>query len=272
MTARAVIRNLFGLFIGTAILAGCSIKEDREPCPVYLSVGFSDRESITHSVGLVGWNGEGPLFHSVIDVKEYDPYWVKAVHRGFVSLSAYTGAESSYVSDRRMVIPMGHQADSLYAFFREVDCTGDDAYVDVVFRKQFCTVHLDLNQKEERLSRFRFLVEGGTCGFNLDSFAAVEGPFSCSPSARPGETIVDFRIPRQVDSSLKITMWFLNEETNQYDLIGEYPLGEMIAKTGYNWKEESLQDVYVKIGIAFEYFEISIGGWEDGVVFTFIEQ
>ena len=58
----------------------------------------------------------------------------------------------------------------------------------------------------------------------------------------------------------------------EYVSLGKFPLGKYIAKTGYSWSGEDLDDVYVKFGFALEYIQIGVEGWEEGTVFRFIEQ
>lgn len=247
------------------LLGACTVKEDREPCPCYLNVSFRDREHITSEVGILGWDAT-EVFRAGIDIADHDPYWVKAVRKGTFRLAVYTGAAGTLPADHYAVIPPGSQSDSLYAFHAEVDATGEMAFADVVLRKQFCTVHLDLRKSAEQMRDFRFLVEGGTCGFDLLSFEAVPGIFRHEPSARPGERVVNFRIPRQADESMTVTAWYGGLDA------GTFPLGSYIARTGYNWSAEELQDIYVVIDLALGQVTVSVDDWEDGTVFTFIEQ
>lgn len=255
-----------------ALAVSCTVKEDRVPCPCYLNVSFAERETIPEGaeVGLLGWNAV-ELFRAGIDVAEHDPYWVKAVHKGKLILSAYRGVEKVSAKDHFVTIVPGQQADSLYAFHDVVDATGEMAYSEVTFRKQFCTVHLDILRRASEMRDFRFLVEGNTCGFDLLTFEAVPGTFRFEPVPEAGARIVDFRIPRQVDDSMTLTLWYRNPN-GTYEDIGVFPLGKYIERTGYNWKAEELQDVYIVIDLVLGTIHIGVYGWEEGATFTFIEQ
>lgn len=269
---RTIIRT--GVIGALLVLSAgsCTVKEDRMPCPCYLNVSFSERESIPEKaeVGLLGWNA-AELFRAGIDVADYDPYWVKAVRKGVFYLSAYRGVSDTTPGGRYITISPGFQSDSLYAYHTEVDARGELAYADVTFRKQFCTVHLDIMRRPSELRQFRFLVEGNTCGFDLLTFDAVPGTFRFEPVPEDGTRVVDFRIPRQVDDSMSLTLWYRNED-GTFDNIGTFPLGRYIVRTGYNWKAEELQDVYILIDLVLGHITIGVDGWEDGAVFTFIEQ
>ena len=255
-----------------SLLAGCTVKEDREPCPCYLNVSFADREKVPEGaeVDLLGWR-EAELFRAGIEIAEYDPYWVRGVHKGFLTLSAYRGVDKVRDDGHLVLIAPGNQADSLYAFHEEVDCTGDMAYSEVVFRKQFCTVHMDILRSAAQLRDFRFLVEGNTCGFDLLDFQPVGGAFRCEPAPESGARVVDFRIPRQADDSMTVTLWYRQEDGGYQDL-GTFPLGKYIVRTGYDWKAEELQDVYVVIDLVLGMVTIGVDGWEHGQTFMYYEQ
>ena len=165
-----------------------------------------------------------------------------------------------------MRIPPGYEADSLYAWAGEVDATGDLAYASVTFRKQFATVFLDIRKSADVVRNCRFLVEGNSCGFDLLDFSPVEGPFRCEPVPREGESIVTFRVPRQGDNSLAVTI------RPEESVPARFPLGEYIDRLGYNWKTEELQDIYVAIDLARGLVDVRVADWEEGTTFPLIEQ
>lgn len=266
-----IVKKLSVLFLMGLSLVGCSIKEDRSVCPVFLNVSFTNREDITRDVSLLGWN-DIELFREAVEVEKYDPYWVKALHKQEITLSAYMGVSESTDNGHHILISPGHQSDSLYAFYTDVDCRGDEAFAEVTLHKQFCTVHLDINQPVDRMKDFRFLVEGNTCGFDLFTFQPVPGSFRCEPAAREGERIVDFRIPRQSDDSMIVSIWFKHPESGTFEPLGAFPLGEYISRLGYSWKAEELQDIYVRIDFLLGVFSIEVEGWEEGLTVSFIEQ
>lgn len=248
-----------------AALSSCSVKEDRVPCPCYLNVSFTDREAIGQTpVGLTGWR-DAELFRTSIDITEYDPYWVKAVEKGFVDFSAWRGSDKMSLNGHAFTITEGNQCDSLYAFYDHVDCTGEMAYSEVTFHKQFCTVFLDIRKSASALANYYFLVEGNSRGFDLFGYDAVEGAFSYLALPVAGENVVSFRIPRQIDNSLMVTIYLDGAK------IGKFPLGEFIARLGYNWNAEDLQDVYVAIDLVAGLITINVEGWEQGMDFDIRE-
>ena len=253
------------LAAGTA----CSIKEDRGPCPCYLHVSFTDPEAAGEAE-LLGW-GDDRVFRDRIRMEDARPAWTKPVPKGMLTVSACTGIREAFAEGHQMRIPPGSEADSLYAWFGEVDATGDLAYARVTFRKQFATVFLDIRKSAEVVRSCRFLVEGNACGFDLLDFSPVDGKFRCEPVPNDGPstssgTVVTFRVPRQADTGLAVTI------TPEGSVPARFPLGEYIDRLGYNWKTEELQDIYVSIDLTRGLVDVRVADWEHGAEFPLVEQ
>ena len=242
----------------------CTIKENRDPCPCYLQVSFTD-PGASGEAEMLGWRDDR-LFRDRVRIEESRPCWSKSVPKGMLTLSACTGIAEAFAEGREMRIPPGSQADSLYAWFEEVDATGDLAYANVSFRKQFATVFLDIQKPDDVVSSCRFLVEGNSCGFDLLDFSPVYGPFRFAPVPREGERVVSFRIPRQGDTELTVTIQ--PEEA----VAARFLLGEYIDRLGYNWKAEELQDIYVSVDLVRGLADVRVADWEEGAVFPLVEQ
>lgn len=251
-------------------LSSCTLKEDRFPCPCYLNVSFTDKEAIRDSVAMLGWS-TAEVFDEKVDAGKCDPYWVKPVRKGRFGFSASCGAVLEDRTGHYIEIKPGNQSDSLYAFHDDIVAEGDMVYSKVTFHKQFCTVFLDIMKSESRMRDFVFDVSGNTCGFDLLNFSPMDGPFSFRPDPVVAGRIVSFRIPRQVDDSMTVTISMVGED-GKLERLGEFPLGRYIVRTGYDWNAVDLQDVYVTINLVLGQIIIGVDGWEDGAVFTFVEQ
>ena len=242
----------------------CSVKEDRTPCPCYLDV-ILPQERVGNEVGISLWR-DAELCRAAVDPADFPDGWTKPVRKGMITLACWHGARKASSAGHHLTIPFGEQCDSLYAFHEEVDATGERARSEVVFRKQFATVHLDIRKDADAMRRFSFIVEGGTCGFDLHSFAPVPGAFRWEGSAERGERIARFRIPRQSDDSLSLSI------RHDGAPAGTFPLGKYIDRLGYDWGSEELQDIYVTVDLVLGLVGVSVSGWEDGAVFPIIEQ
>ena len=243
----------------------CSVKEDRNPCPCNLTVSFLDTEA-NGSVELLGWDSE-MVFRERVQIENNRSEWHKSVRKGVFTLSAYKGSTDSTIpTGHKIRIPLNCQADSLYAYYKEVDATGDFAHAEVLLRKQFATVFLDIRKSEDTLPACRFQVEGNTCGFDVLDYSPIVGPFSFEPIPAIGETVVTFRIPRQADDSLAIIIEPYNAPSARYSI------GEDIRRAGYNWKAEELQDIFLSIDLARGTVNLRVANWEEGTEFPLVEQ
>ena len=260
----------FAVVLAFASLCSCSIKEVRDNCPCYLHVSIKDKQPVTGNVGYLGWTDE-LMFNESVNMVGHVPYWIHPVKKCELKFASYCGASFAMVGGHDISVPYGRECDSLYAYHSVVDATGEDAYEEVLFHKQFCTVFLDVRKTAAQLQEFKFEVDGGTDGFDLFTFSPVSGKFHCEPVAKPGEKIVSFRIPRQADSSLKMKV---TRSVTGFDdvVMGDFPLGEYIVKQGYNWESEELDDVYVVIDFILGHIIVSVAGWEEGAYFSFVEQ
>ena len=92
------------------------------------------------------------------------------------------------------------------------------------------------------------------------------GGFRWEGAASRGERIAQFRIPRQSDDSLSLSI------RHDGAPAGTFPLGEYIDRLGYDWGSEELQDIYVTVDLVLGLVGVSVSGWEDGAVFPIIEQ
>ena len=248
------------LVAGTA----CSVKEDRGPCPCYLQVSFADPDAAGEAE-LLGWRDDR-LFRDRVRIEDARPAWTKPVPKGMLTVSACTGYREAFAEGRHLRIPPGSEADSLYAWSGEVDATGDLAYASVTFRKQFATVFLDIRKSADIVRTCRFLVEGNSCGFDLLDLSPVDGKFRCEPRPRTGESIVTFRVPRQGDDGLSVTIH------PEGSAPARFPLGAYIDRLGYSWKTEELQDIYVAIDLVRGLVDVRVADWEEGAAFPLIEQ
>ena len=243
----------------------CTVKEDRNPCPCNLTVSFLDPET-NGPVELLGWDSE-MVFRERVHIENNRSEWRKSVRKGIFTLSVYNGsADSSIQTGHEIRIPLKCQADSLYAYYKRIDATGDFAHAEVLLRKQFATVFLDFQKSEDVLRACRFLVEGNTCGFDILDHSPIVGPFSFEPIPVIGETVVTFRIPRQADDSLAIIIQSEDAPSARYSI------GEDIRRAGYNWKAEELQDIYLSIDLVRGLVDLQVANWEDGTEFPLVEK
>ena len=209
------------------------------------------------------------------------------VPRGSVGVSAvafgneipgragYDGKSAGYDGDE-IRIPVGEQMDSLYGFFKMYHTRCESVLCDVDLHKEFCTVSFTLG-KDAYTSPYDIEVWGNVAGVSVWDLMPVQGDFRYAPVQKNG--VYQVRVPRQEDNSLEMVMLEISRQARNdngeipdqvgYDgervVVDRLPLGEYIARSGYDWTAEDLDDVNVALDLEMQQVMITVSGW-DGVV------
>ena len=155
--------------------------------------------------------------------------------------------------------------DSLYGFFKMYHTRCESVLCDVELHKEFCTVSFTLGE-DGYSSPYRIEVWGNVAGVSAWDLMPLDGDFRFAPSL--GNGVYQVRVPRQVDNSLELVMLEIPDQVG-YDgervVVDRLPLGEYIARSGYDWTAEDLADVNVALDLEMKQVMITVSGW-DGVV------
>ncbi len=252
-------------------LSACSVKEDRDPCPCLLYVSFPAEKPWGQALVNANLQEEdGRVSNHAISVPDCPGEWTHSVRKGEVLLSCHTNLSGSPAGGEELLLPPGNEADSLYAYWARLDCRMEEQHVSVRFLKQFCTVRLSVSQTAEQLQAYRFEVSGNSCGINLRNGESIPGEFRCRPRAKSGSATVDFRLFRQADDALQITIW--HNDGGQDTRVGTFPIGRYIRETGYDWAAKELPDIFLKIDLVQNSINIRPADWEEGATYRLIEQ
>ena len=320
MIYMAMNRFLFVMWmVGMLFLSSCSIKEDRDGCPCWMTVDLSkvaesrwkspERQSNTEYQGVTkSLESRQHIAESVVlrlrgnsDEDEVDYSYqvteeVRAagaleyeVPRGSVGVSAVAlgGDFSTSLCSARndklkyeydgdeIRIPVGEQMDSLYGFFKMYHTRCESVLCDVELHKEFCTVSFTLGE-DGYSSPYRIEVWGNVAGVSAWDLMPVQGEFRYAPILKNG--VYQVRVPRQVDNSLELVMLEMPDQVGhdgrspvragddgERTVVDRLPLGEYIARSGYDWAAEDLADVTVALDLEKQQVMITVSGW-DGVV------
>ena len=287
-------RILFVMWMaGILLLSSCSLKEDRSGCPCWMTVDLSkvaesrwkspemqssteyqmvtksleSRQHIAESVvlRLRGNSDEDEVDYAFkmtetvnteVGALEYE------VPRGSVGVSVIGMPDrvghdgiAGYDGDE-IRIPVGEQMDSLYGFFRMFYTRCESVLCDVELHKEFCTVSFTLGD-DGYISPYDLEVWGNVAGVSPWDLMPLEGDFRFAPSQEDG--VYRVRVPRQVDNSLELVM------LEDSEIVDRLPLGEYIARSGYDWAADDLADVHIALDMEKQQVMIKVSGW-DGVV------
>ena len=291
------MRSYISLFVmwmvGMLFLSSCSIKEDRDWCPCWMMVEMPDqaRDDGCVVLRLRGNSDEDAVAYEYqvteavrVDVGalEYE------VPRGSVGVSAvafgneipgragYDEKAAGYDGDE-IRVPVGEQMDSLYGFFKMYHTRCESVLCDVELHKEFCTVSFTLGE-DGYSSPYRIEVWGNVAGVSAWDLMPVLGEFRYAPMQKNG--VYQVRVPRQVDNSLELVMLEIPGQVG-YDgeragddgervVVDRLPLGEYIARSGYDWTAEDLADVNVALDLEMQQVKITVSGWYGVVVMDIV--
>ena len=306
------MRSYISLFVmwmvGMLFLSSCSIKEDRDGCPCWMTVEMPGQAG--HDGEKVGQDGRSPVGagddgtvvlrlrgNSDEDAVDYEYQVTEAVRvdvgaleyevpRGSVGVSAvafgneipgragYDGKSAGYDGDE-IRVPVGEQMDSLYGFFKMDHTRCESVLCDVELHKEFCTVSFTLGE-DGYTSPYDIEVWGNVAGVSAWDLMPVLGEFRYAPILKNG--VYQVRVPRQVDNSLELVMLEMPDQVGhdgrspvragddgERTVVDRLPLGEYIARSGYDWTAEDLADVNVALDLEMQQVMITVSGW-DGVV------
>ena len=312
-------RLLFVMWMaGMLFLSSCSIKEDRDGCPCWMTVDLSDvaesrwkspevqsniehqdvtkspesRSNVAENVllRLRGNSDEDAInyeYQVTEEVKVSSGALEYEVPRGAVGVSAVAlgreiPGQAGYDGDE-IRVPVGEQMDSLYGFFKMYHTRCESVLCDVELHKEFCTVSFTLGE-DGYTSPYDIEVWGNVAGVSAWDLMPVQGEFRYAPMQKNG--VYQVRVPRQVDNSLELVMLEIPgqvgydceeipgqagydgeraEDVGERVVVDRLPLGEYIARSGYDWTAEDLDDVNVALDLEMQQVMITVSGW-DGVV------
>lgn len=143
---------------------------------------------------------------------------------------------------------------------------------DVELHKEFCTVSFTLGE-DGYTSPYHIEVWGNVAGVSAWDLMQVLGEFRYALVQKNG--VYQVRVPRQEDNSLELVMLEIPDQVG-YDceragdegergVVDRLPLGEYIARSGYDWTAEDLADVNVALDLEMQQVMVTVSGW-DGVV------
>ncbi len=263
---------LLGAIIGAVgLFSSCSIKEDRSECPCWMTVGLSDIGDLNYDEALLLMRGNSSddavnYEFSVTEridlsgsgfTNEYE------VPRGAVGVSAFLYGDRAILSAASDIleIPIGNQMDSLYGYFKMFDTRRETVSCEIKLHKEFCTVYLIIGSTDYECP-YTVETHGNVSGISTFNMLPVEGDFIYSPTITDGQYV--FRIPRQFDNSLTVVLKKGDE------VVDTLPLGEYIAKSGYDWSGADLADISITVDIPQQQVLISVSGWENIIVMDIV--
>lgn len=256
--------------VGMAVLLSCSIKEERDECPCFLTLDFGGvaaAEMLQMGLGQMDvmiWS-DGSLCDSASfrlddQVKEYDV----AVPKSELSLLAICADGGRLSGADGMVIAEGEDCPTVYLFTDSFAATGERMRRTVILRRNFCVLTVSMKTSSGvSPKRYQVTVEGSANGFGRDG-QPLEGPFRSGPFPSSGG-IASLRLPRQSGASAR-DLSLRIEYPDSRD-IRTFPIGEYILESGYDWAAQDLEDISVEMDFSKSGITFTIDKWKKTISF-----
>lgn len=265
MTATRHTALLTGL-CGVLLLSGCSVKEDRSECPVYVTVLTDAFAREGHSEGTVSFDA-GTLLHRerVGFLSAIGRGVTHPCPRGPLRASVLSGTEGSTLdeSGALRVLP-GMQADLLWAWRASFTANGDEWVVEAEPHKQYCLVQFLFDGSPTAPGDYpwRFRMKAGCNGTDIYTLEPLAGDYVCTVGPNAVGRWLGV-LPRQRDNDMVLevyTPW--SDDPSRGEAEYTIDLGRAFAEKGYDWTAEDLEDIAVTVGFSSVGLTISVADWE----------
>jgi len=277
MMSMKVIRTMpFAFFMCVALVAGCSVKEDRSECPCVLMLDLTELDTAyVKSVNVLAVSADGVVLDDYVSAADFEAGYRKEVPHGFIQVNVWSDgggtvggsgvrSEDSGVQGRdagRIVhIPYGVECPPVYLHSFVADTRGEACRECVHLNKNHC--RLTVMMPDGSYVPYSLTFKGMVDGYDIRGMPSG-GDFSCvAYPSDVGESCVV--LPRQVDNSLVM------EVDDGVPHTKRFAIGEYLDKGGYDWNAASLADVTVILDYTLTVVTIRIVGWEKEYVYDVI--
>ena len=220
-------------------LLSCSVKEDRAPCPCFVSLDMTECVGAGELIITV-WN-DGMVYKQYSSPAAGKDVIECEIPKGVVTVSAISARSGAHLTGNLLEIPQGASPDSVYACARRVDASGENAWGRMKLSKQFASVSLDTRETlylgEEGCLEVRINV----CGMDIRDLSAVSGDLVYTVYVSE-DGIFRFCLPRIPDGRVELAIG------KQGDLRYPLDLGAIMRRSGYDWDAADLSDINIRTG------------------------
>lgn len=249
------MRTLYLTAVVAVFLSSCTVKEERSGCPCLLNLDLDeviDDGRYAEAVTTVGPSPEGMHDRKLLDIIPYKGVGYEvSVPRKAINTSVVCGVEPEFFSSSSVVVGTA----PVMAFASLVPCKGDRECVVVRLHKQYCRVTLQPEGLQSASEYpFRVRLDAPTESLDLYGLEPCGNPFTAM-----FQDDLTVNVPRQaVDASLTLDM--LGDDSKP---VFSIDLSAKLAAAGYDWTEEDLADISVKLDYSRMTCSVVILPWEE---------
>ena len=211
------------------LLPSCSVKEDRQPCPCWLTVVLDDASRTAPDVKVLLMRvNERLLSESVSPKEEYETF------------------------------RHGEQIDTIWSHTDVVDCRDEFARDTAALHRQFAVARLVLKATPEEDDGRLYSVETSCGGLDLQSSSPTKGGWGMR-LVMGGTSGCVFSVPRMRPEDR-----FVIRISNPDGDDDEVDIQAILQDIGYSWSKRDLDDMVIALDYARGTVDITVLPWEDG--------
>ena len=268
---------LFLCLAGTLLLGSCTVFENRDGCPNYLTVDMREVDKTIKEWQMWLFDEEGKLLlKDTIYRRSYTEPYVVSVPRAdnvkclmWGNMRNATHIEENYSYGTFFEKLPDVWADSLYFFADTISTGRENSYVKVIPGKEFATVDIFIKGWLGDDYEAQVAVICASAGFYVSKEFLERGAVTYASVYELGDTYTHFRsrILRQPDTEnvlLKLYIRDLNPDGSlgEIKVDTEVPLGEYLFENGYDMGNLSLEDIEIEIDYSYNRFQVKVADWE----------
>ena len=233
----------------------CSIKEDRDVCPCFLTVVRPDSEAGMR--GEVYWYLAAGDFRLEGKIEDGEKQSCDIeVPRTEIRLIAVSGISGGLSYNGVFRIEEGDSCPPVYCYENRLDTRCNSLRDTIRLHKNYCRVSIRGDLPES----FTYMLAGRSCGLDQDGNILQGGFLS---DFCPEEGGLYCNVPRQADPYLRLDVY------REGELLRSFPIGDMIAESGYDWAAEDLEDVQIWLDYQATGVNIAMEGWTHRITFYY---
>ncbi len=250
------MRNpILALWAATSfLLCSCAVKENRGPCPSYLTFDASAYFGVS-DVAFVNLNAGNRIFKDTLYLGTGQTAAEWEAEKGEMTAYSFSNLWKSEERNGVVTIPEGEQADPLRASCHRFECYDETFGIDAKPNRQTALVRLRI-LNVEGIYPYDLQVAGDICGIDLKTLTPLDGPFRYDLDFDE-YMMCEFYLPRQKRESRPEIKVFLDG-----DHIDTLPLHSWLESAGYDWSAEDLPDISLDYVHGQLKVIVNVQGWE----------
>ncbi|MCR5004222.1 MAG: hypothetical protein K5984_07620 [Bacteroidales bacterium] len=251
------------LLIVFSALFSCTVLEDRELCPCYITFDLGSVGEPAPDYLLLSICGEGDWTHTdTVHTEDGLLEYYVPVPRGNVDVMVIDQQNRGFVEGQGLCVKPGLQFPRARMEIRSLDASGEMCTDTVRLHKNYCQMTVRLIDPAKEGWPFTMKLISDCTGYAFGG-SLVQGNFWAE--AVPDEDgVIRFSVPRQFDDLMRV------EILTRDKVLRTFSLGTVLTAARYDWTKEDLDDVEMELDFASASIAISVDKWSSKQYFNLV--